>query len=436
MIAAVKDLHAKLIGHANQTSIQARIFHQVCIIGIIAMPVILIINIFIKVPNVNVILLTTLGVMCVLYYNSRYLGKLKSSVFIFTLATNLLMVANYFYNSGIHGPTLILFVLSVVFTISLMPMRQALFWIIINVLIVTTLLGAEYLYPHLIKNSYAGRSGYFIDMLSSFFAVILCIVVVLSYLIKSQQQEKMKAINASKALRAANDSKTKLLSILSHDMRSPLNSIESFLEMLINYDLEESEKKAIKTALLQETKNTQTMLFNLLSWTRSQMEGGVKVNLVDVNLGEVISSCIDIQRAAALEKTISIDNQADPEICITADLDMLNLVIRNLLNNAIKFTQAGGEINISTEIGEDEAILIIRDNGIGISGDKVKEVFSMNSVSTYGTNNEKGVGLGLLLCKEFTELQNGRIRLSSLPGKGTTFFLSFPCCKSKHRNLA
>ncbi|MHA4893526.1 sensor histidine kinase [Pedobacter sp. PWIIR3] len=430
MFSAVKDLHAKLVGDVSQTSMQARIFHQLSIIGIIAMPVIILINLFIKVPNVNVILFTTLVLLLGLYYNSRFLGNLKSSLFIFTLCSNLLLIANYFYNSGLQGPTLLLFILCVVFIVSVMSLRQSIFWVMVNACFVTTLISLEYFEPTLIKRSYADRSGYFIDSLSSYLAVILCIIVVLSYLIKSQQQEKMKAIDASRALQDANDAKTKLLSILSHDLRSPLNSIQGFLEVLTDFDLDESEKKAIKINLLQETKNTQTMLFNLLSWTRSQMEGGVKVQLIPVNLLEVVDACISVQHYAAIDKKISISNNIPPHICILADIDMLKLVVRNLLNNAIKFTKTGGEIGISSNMEGDFATLMIRDNGIGFTEEKAKEIFSMKSVSTYGTNNEKGVGLGLLLCKEFTELQNGKITVTSSPGNGTTFFLSFPLSNS------
>ena len=236
----------------------------------------------------------------------------------------------------------------------------------------------------------------------------------------------MKAINASNALREANDSKTKLLSILSHDLRSPLNSIQTFLEILVDFDLEEDERKAIKLNLLKETKSTQNMLFNLLSWTKAQMEGGVKVNPVAVSYYEVMDLCIEVQRSAATEKSIALHNDIDRELMILADLDMLKLVIRNLLNNAIKFTKPGGRISVSSERTETHGVLIITDDGIGIDESKAAHLFTMNSVSTYGTNNEKGVGLGLLLCKEFTEMQGGQISLKSNPGEGTSFYLHFP----------
>jgi signal transduction histidine kinase len=108
------------------------------------------------------------------------------------------------------------------------------------------------------------------------------------------------------------------------------------------------------------------------------------------------------------------------------DKDMLQLVVRNLVNNAVKFTPSGGNISVVCHKTVADCRLMIKDNGMGISQEQQKELFSLKSKSTYGTSNEKGVGLGLLLCKEFIELQNGRIWFISSPGIGTTFFISLP----------
>jgi len=426
MIRYFKQLHNKLIGDPDSTGLQARIFHEVSIIAMLVIPVALIINLLIKVPHANAVLTASLFMMIVLYFNSRYLGNLKSSVIIFTLFSGLLLGFNYFINSGVNGPTLLLFILSLVFTISVMPTKQYFFWILFNACVVTGLIAAEYYYPELVGNTYNNRKGQFIDISSTYLAIIACLSVVLTYLIKSQQAEKIRAMNASKALKAANDAKTRLLSILSHDLRSPLNSIQGFLEILIDYDLAENERKAIKKSLLKETQNTQAMLFNLLSWTKSQMDGGVKVNLVAVNVYDTIEVCLKIQRSAAREKMIILKNLSDPAFNILADLEMLRLVIRNLVNNAIKFTRTGGIIEINSTVEGEHVIFSITDNGVGIPPEKQHELFSMKSSSTYGTNNEKGVGLGLMLCKEFTELQGGTISFNSNINEGTTFMLSFP----------
>jgi len=425
MIKSIRRLHAKLIGSNANTPLQARIFHEVSVIAMIGLPLALLVNTFIKVPMVSVALSATWIVIVAMYINSRYFGRMQVSFILFSAGTSVFMAFNYFINSGIHGPTLILYLLSLVFTLSVMPTRQYLFWILINVGIVVGLLLIEYYNSEFVEVTYAKRSDLFVDMATTYIAVVVCIGAVLSYLISSYQREKNNALKASLALKEANDSKTRLLSILSHDLRSPLNSIAIFLETLNEYELSPEERRFLESNLLNETKNTQVMLHNLLNWTKSQMDGGTSVNMVRLNLSEVVSTCLLIQQAAADIKAVAIVVNIDPSIELIADLDMLKLVIRNLINNAIKFILPVGEIQLYSSYGAGYVKLHIMDNGVGIPMAKQEDLFKLNVVSTYGTNNEKGIGLGLILCKEYTEMQNGRISFNSVPGSGTTFTLEF-----------
>lgn len=281
---------------------------------------------------------------------------------------------------------------------------------------------------------YIIRFNLFTDTAFSYIATILCITLIFNYVLRVYQREKFSAIAALKALKKTDASKTKLLSILSHDLKAPLNSIESFLEILTHYDLEEEEERVIKTSLLKETKNTQTMLYNMLSWTKSQMEGGIQVNLSNLELKKTLKIPIAIQRAAAKEKALTLNIDIDPEICVIADPDMIQLVVRNLLNNAVKFTKPGGEIHITgKKDASGYALITVKDNGIGIPEEKQATLFTANSGTTYGTSNEKGVGLGLTLCHEFTQLQGGKLSFSSSPNQGSEFYLSLPLY---HQDLA
>lgn len=426
MIKYIRRLHAKLIGSNTDTPLQARIFHEVSVIAMIGLPLALLVNIVIKVPLVNMALSAAWIVTTATYINSRYFRRLQLSFILFSAGTSVLMALNYFINSGIHGPTLILYLLSLVFTLSVMPTRQYIFWMLMNVGIVSVLLLAEYSNTGFIKVTYANRSDLFLDTATTYISVVVCIGAVFSYLINSYQREKNNALTASLALKEANDSKTRLLSILSHDLRSPLNSIASFLETLHAYELSPEERQFLERSLLNETKNTQVMLHNLLNWTKSQMEGGTSVSMVRLSLPEVVSTCLLGQQAAADIKNISIKVNINLATELTADRDMLKLVIRNLINNAIKFTPHGGEIKIYSSNDSGYIRLHIMDNGIGIPIEKHADLFKLNAASTYGTNNEKGVGLGLILCREYTEMQNGKISFNSVPGNGTTFTLEFP----------
>ena len=169
----------------------------------------------------------------------------------------------------------------------------------------------------------------------------------------------------------------------------------------------------------------QLMLHNLLSWSKAQMTGGARVNLSRLNLFDVVADCLPVQQAAADLKSVRIHTQIDESLTLHADVDMLKVVIQNLVNNAIKFTPNGGEIWISSSSDSGTVRLHIADNGIGIPLDRQENLFTFHATSTYGTNKEKGVGLGLILCKEYTELQNGRISFRCRPGSGTEFTIEF-----------
>ncbi|OYX92059.1 MAG: hypothetical protein B7Y76_13370 [Sphingobacteriia bacterium 35-40-5] len=153
--------------------------------------------------------------------------------------------------------------------------------------------------------------------------------------------------------------------------------------------------------------------------------GGVTVNLLPLNLKDAIMPTINLMQSIAIQKEISIEENINNSITVLADRDMLQLVIRNLLSNALKFTNPAGQININAKIEGNTSLITISDTGKGIPYEMQKDLFSVRVKSTFGTQNEKGVGLGLSLCKEFTELQNGTIRFESEPGKGTRFFISF-----------
>jgi two-component system sensor histidine kinase/response regulator len=370
------------------------------------------------------------AVVSIIYYNSRINKRLDTSIIIFGIFSNIFFVVNYIYNSGISGPSLQVFLLSFFLIIAISPKKQYWYWIPQNLLTVAALLYIDHNYPGLVKFSYASRTDRFIDYGYSYIAIAGILFMVMLYVRDTYrfQQDALKREAAE--LEVANSTKNKLLSLVAHDLRAPLSSIQSYLEILAEYKLDEAEKKTIEQDLLEKTKNTGEMLSNLLSWTMNQMEG-VNVNLRSVNLRDALASIISLQQALARDKGIDLKNQVDAAACVMADSNMLQLVVRNLLSNAIKFTPPGGEISLSTEFREQECFLIIRDNGIGISGERRDDIFSLKAKSTYGTRNEKGAGLGLVLCKEFTELQNGRIWFESLSRKGTAFYISLACC-DKH----
>jgi two-component system sensor histidine kinase/response regulator len=420
----VRSFWAKVIGQPPAFSLEARIFNAICLTSAVSLLLTVLLNLLLGIQQL-VILMASVCVAAVLcYYYARFKMKLNSSIIIYMIAINILIIVNYKYNSGINGPTLLILLLSFFLTISIVPKKQYWVWITLNLVIVVTLLLVEYYYPKTIPNTYSDEKKRFTDIAFTYVFNVFFIFMITTTVRKSYATEKELVEQKATELENANDTKNKLFSILAHDLRSPLASIQNYLEILSEIKLDEDEKQAINKRLLNSTQNTQQMLSNLLLWSKSQMEG-VTVNILSVNLKEILQSTIHIHQTIAAEKGIRLVDKLANSISIMADADMLQLIVRNLINNAIKFTDPGGEIIVSADIADNLCRIIIKDNGTGIPFEQQPDIFSLKAKTTYGTKNEKGVGLGLVLCKEFTELQGGKITFESAPGTGTTFYISF-----------
>ncbi|RZJ69243.1 MAG: ATP-binding protein [Flavobacterium sp.] len=189
-------------------------------------------------------------------------------------------------------------------------------------------------------------------------------------------------------------------------------------------DLNDEERLLLKQQLLEITKNTSSMLTNVLSWSKTQLEGS-HAELVSVNIKQTLANGLNIERNNAKRKGLGFDIICEDEVEILADQNMFELVMRNLVNNAIKFTPKDGLVTITIKVEHKKCLIIVKDTGLGINEVQQEKLFKLKATSTYGTNNERGIGLGLMLCKEFTEIQGGEIWFDSTPKQGSTFYLSF-----------
>jgi signal transduction histidine kinase len=221
---------------------------------------------------------------------------------------------------------------------------------------------------------------------------------------------------------------TKFMSIIAHDLRSPFSSIIGVLELLKislsnNNKIENDEyiNIAYDSAL-----RTLGLLDNLLVWAISQNKEK-SFNPVKINLYELIVEEIESISFAARQKQIVLNHTIGPNLNINADLQMVKTILRNLISNAIKYTNTGGEITLSASEGKQFVEITVKDNGIGISSEAQRNLFKIDSFhSSAGTNNEHGTGFGLLLCIEFVEMHGGNIWIESELGKGSEFKFTLP----------
>jgi len=222
----------------------------------------------------------------------------------------------------------------------------------------------------------------------------------------------------------------KFISIIAHDLRSPFNTIIYALKLLnmkleaLNIDdIENYIKLASNSAI-----NTLNLLDNLLIWTITQSEEK-SFKPVTINLKKLVIDEIDNINNTALQKHIKLTHAIPPNLNVTADIQMTKSIFRNLVNNAIKFTGRGGTISVSASDGNRFVEIVVSDTGIGISQAAQKKLFKTETFhSTTGTDNEKGTGLGLKICKEFVEKNGGKILIESTPGKGSNFRFTLPKC--------
>ncbi|MCI1681534.1 MAG: PAS domain S-box protein [Bacteroides sp.] len=221
--------------------------------------------------------------------------------------------------------------------------------------------------------------------------------------------------------------KDNLFSIISHDLRGPVGNFMQIIELLTSdMDISPDMRADLLNELRSTSKNTFYLLENLLNWSRSQ-RSEIVCNPKAFIINELVAQNILLLSTAANQKTIDLQFDEKTNYEVYADYDMINLVVRNLLSNAIKFTRLSGTITISLSRQIEFVEVTIADNGVGMSEDRVSKLFTNNEFhSTYGTNNEKGSGLGLVLCKDFVSRNKGTIKAESVLGQGSRFIFTVP----------
>ncbi len=238
-------------------------------------------------------------------------------------------------------------------------------------------------------------------------------------LIEHQNEIKRRSLE----LEQLNQVKDKFFSVISHDLRSPINALSGILDLMAKNQIKAEELPQLTQELQLQFNHTKNLINNLLDWTLLQMDK-LRIQPAKVDLKILADENFDLLSSLHI-KNIHLVNEIPQNTFAHADLNMVNLVFRNLILNGMKFTEEGGEIKVGVETKEDKLVVWVKDNGVGISPEVQKILFEKTSgYSTRGTQNEKGTGLGLILCKEFVERNGGQIWLESTEGKGSTFYFT------------
>ena len=231
-----------------------------------------------------------------------------------------------------------------------------------------------------------------------------------------------------KNLRELNATKDKFFSIIAHVLRSPLNQLIGLSEILQNMIISKQGEDAIRLVNIinESAKSGRMLLENLLEWSRSQT-GSISFSPESLDLSIVTEEVVGLVAHNANQKGIIINSKIKDNINAFADVNMLKTILRNLISNSIKFTSNGGKITLNAKIAKEMVTYSVKDNGIGIDESDIKKLFRMDiNPKTIGKSEEKGTGLGLILCKEFVEINGGEIWVESEFGMGSSFLFSLP----------
>lgn len=248
--------------------------------------------------------------------------------------------------------------------------------------------------------------------------------------IKNIELQKLNAQlkDSEERLKKLIETKDKFFSIVAHDLKNPFNALLGYVDALSDGfdDMSKEEIKTFVDGIKSSSHNIYSLLENLLSWSRIQL-GKFNVNIEMTNLKEISEKIINLLRSSAEYKNIRLINEIKKEIRLYTDKNIVFSVLQNLTNNAIKFTKAGGFVKISAEINNNFVVVSVKDNGMGMTQTLLNNIFDLKkSVSTLGTKNEAGTGLGLSLCKEMLAKIGGDIWAESELGKGSTFYFKVP----------
>lgn len=271
----------------------------------------------------------------------------------------------------------------------------------------------------------ASRKVYLLVTITIFVAILL---VLFFWLYISKRNTNQLLLDKNEEISNINKQKDKFFSIIAHDLRGPFIGFLGLTELLAE-DIDEMGKEEIQfaaTNMRNSTKNLNALLDNLLEWSRME-QGLIPFSPKENNLDEIVKECVKPLLENASKKNITIETDIDKNNKIFADHHILQSVIRNILSNALKFTPKGGKVKIKGSEDQKNTIISITDTGIGMDAKMIENIFKIDTkTNRTGTENEPSTGLGLILCKEFIEIHNGKIWVESIENVGTTFHLSFP----------
>lgn len=364
----------------------------------------------------------------VVYYLVRFKNIIKPLIIpgIFLSLVGIFVV--WINGGGMNSQNILPAVVIFISALIIVPRNAQKYFLVLFVLLVGVVYGIQYYYPQLIKG-YSSEQARFIDSLAISIYCPFCIYLMIRFIYKHYLLEKSKAEQSTKKLEQLIKDKDRYMQVLAHDLKSPFNSILGFSQLLLqNVHQYDSNRIEHHVQIINRVSfETYVLLEDLLLWSKSQ-SGKLQLERKTFDVDLVCTEIVEKLHYLSLNKQINITILPSNGTKVFADLKTFKTIVRNLVSNAIKFTNIGGSITISTQENEGAVVITVSDTGIGMAKEKLSGLFDADKLeSTQGTAAEEGTGFGLLLCREFVEKHQGKIWASSEVDVGSSFSVLFPC---------
>lgn len=420
----LRDKWIYLAGKPEDFSLQTRIFHSACLTTLFVMIYTIPFSLVIGLYGLAGATFLLIALQYCFYWLSRHKGKTDLSRTVILLMYYTFFIFNYFSNSGIDGSGMLSFATLFFICVAITPVKQRWYWGTLISLSVLGILYVEFRNPEIVQQTYSGRWERSIDLGSTMVVYIVLIFVVMSFIISNYTKERNSAIQKASRLKKLNEQQNKLISIVSHDYNAPLRNIKQYLKMWRNQDMDQEMRELLEKEMIRITTDTQNLLLNLLSWSRNNLNDQ-ELQLLPVAICDTLSDTLKVYRDIAEDKKVEIEVDIPENAIVTADFDMLEIVLRNLISNAVKYSNESEVVHIAAEQKGQYWEITVKDGGAGVDTETIPLLFNHSVHSTPGTKKEKGVGMGLSICKEFTEAMKGRIGYRQVNTK-SCFFVAFP----------
>lgn len=435
MLNKIKLFFNYLIAKDEKIELKHRLLIFATLIAIIVTIIGSITNIFLA-TGIIAKLLPFLALILVtfFYYQVRFGNKIEVySIVIYFLSLSLVFLIAIF-NGGVESGNIMTLILVMVLGTIILPKNIKLFGFLYFLLSIFALFSLDYLYPETI-NYFTDRSIKYLDILIGTLSTSISLYFLIYFLYESYYKEHHLLLENEKKLKALNQqlsdslsTKEKFYTIIAHDLRNPIYNYHITTNLLLeDYDnMPDEEKKEFLTLIRNSSKELQEMLETLLNLLRNN-KGILPVTIETSNLNAILINSIDFFKLQAINKEIEIINNYTGDMAVEIDKSYVDIILRNLISNAIKFSNPNSKITLEVEENYSTKFvkISIKDNGIGIPESIQSNIFQVDKlITSKGTNKETGNGLGLLLCKEFVEKLGGEIWFESEENNGTNFFFT------------